>query len=180
MQTWVLKAYRAIFGEAANDQNNFLQRFQIAFDPSRFLSASCDRRGNLENPFVRSTKRNFRSANEQGKEVKMGSAKKWKTKSKKTTQGDRVVSSKRKAKGTKKLITIGELIKYTRKKQNKQAIDVAKECNVTAECVFQWERRDYIIAKRLPQLSNALGISLRRLKAANENGKGNGRAAARL
>ena len=85
------------------------------------------------------------------------------------------MSSKRKAKGTKKLITIGELIKYTRKKQNKQAIDVAKECNVTPECVFQWERRTYIIDKRLPQLADALGISLRRLKEANENGKSSGR-----
>ena len=107
-----------------------------------------------------------------GKEVKMGSAKKWKTKSKKTTQGDRVVSSRRKTKDTKKLITIGELIKHTRKKQNKLAGDIAKECNVTAECVFQWERRTYIIDKRLPQLAKALGISLERLKIANENGKG--------
>ena len=85
------------------------------------------------------------------------------------------MSSNRKTKEAKKLLFIGELIKNTRKKQNKQATDIAKECNVTPECVFQWERRTYIIDKRLPQLADALGISLRRLKEANENGKSSGR-----
>ncbi|MCA1452095.1 hypothetical protein I6F35_02560 [Bradyrhizobium sp. BRP22] len=75
-----------------------------------------------------------------------------------------------KAKKSKQL-TIGEFIKLARKKQNKRADDVAILCNVTRACVFQWERRAYIIEKRLPELSIALGIPIVRLKAVNANGK---------
>jgi hypothetical protein len=71
----------------------------------------------------------------------------------------------------KKLVVVGDIIKSARKKQNKRADEVAKACDVSQECVFLWERRTYIIDKNLPKIAKALGISLRRLKIANANGK---------
>jgi DNA-binding transcriptional regulator YiaG len=59
-----------------------------------------------------------------------------------TKQAKRKLSAKAKKKNQ---ITIGEMIKLARKKLNKRAEDIAAQCNVTRECVFQWERRAYII-----------------------------------
>lgn len=63
--------------------------------------------------------------------------------------------------------TVGELIKSVRKQQNLRAEVVAEYCNVSRERVFQWERGDFILEKNFEGISEALGISIRRLKLAN-------------
>jgi transcriptional regulator with XRE-family HTH domain len=110
----------------------------------------------------------MRSSKQSKQSKQKGSKNTFKATSKK---GDRSMSSLGRANGKRKLVTVGVIIKNARIKQNKRAIEVADACGVTQECVFQWERRTYIIAKNIPKIAKALGISERRLKTANEIGK---------
>lgn len=64
-------------------------------------------------------------------------------------------------------VTIGEAIKKARKRLKLTADQVAAEVNVSRSRVYQWEAQDYVFPKNLPRLSQALKISMRRLKALN-------------
>jgi transcriptional regulator with XRE-family HTH domain len=71
----------------------------------------------------------------------------------------------------KKPITLGELLRAARKKRNRSAEDIAALCYVTKECVHQRERRYYVMDMLLPQIAQAYGIALKRLKTVNDNGR---------
>lgn len=63
--------------------------------------------------------------------------------------------------------TIGDVIRRRRMRKKLTADDVAKLVNVSRSRIYQWESASFIMPKNLPGLSVALGISERRLKAAN-------------
>lgn len=62
---------------------------------------------------------------------------------------------------------IGRLIKQARKKKHLKAEDVAVRCNVSRSRVYQWELSKSVLPKNLKSLSEALDISLKRLRDEN-------------
>lgn len=62
---------------------------------------------------------------------------------------------------------IGRLLERARKNRGLSADQVAVQCNVNRSCVYQWEKRTYVMPKNLSDLSSALRLPLRVLQEEN-------------